>query len=1172
MKLAQLLLHAFGPFTDTVLDFAAGPANLHLIYGPNEAGKSSALRAMTDLRFGIPLRSPDDFIHASNQLRIAGVFFDDEGERLALVRRKGRGATLSRCPVATTTEPDPNLPVLREHEQALTGGLERSEFEAMFGLNHARLREGGNLLLRGEGELGSALFEASAGTRGISAMLSALESDAKQLYNPHGRAHHAVINEARRQLDEQRQIWKQSQTRPADWQALYRAHETAQEKLDDVERALETKRRLDNKLTEWRTVEPLLREHDRVLAELDAMADIPELPATAREERLGAEQAMRHARDHLQQAENEITRCTRTLDSLILEPALLDHAEAIERLAAGTEAAARSRIEVQKEQAVIGRIADELTVSATRIAPGRSVQDILDALPSEADRRSLQAHLEESGRLRERLEGYQRQADALEHGLKRGEADAVVLPDPVARQAMALALRKAQALGDVARQTEDLNRQIHEFENHLQQSLSDLGLQSVDTLKVARPLPESEIAATRQALGDIGDALRALRDEETRIQRDLEAQRLRQRQLAAEGEVVTADTLRLARERRDEAWALIRRYCLETRSGGAEPSHASSPQGALPEAFEAAQREADRQADLLRADARRAAGFEECSARIEQMLQRREEIAGETQVQGAREQALRADWSKRLVQSGLPELTPDALREWLGQRQQALSMADRLAALQLDRDSVLAEATTTASDLAKALRAAGQTVASEKALSYLIEQAAAWQKATTEADAKREDRIAVGRIQQAELDKTRALIAETQTALRYHAAGIHAWHTRLLLANDSPPEAVKARVEELEALTRLSAALGDARLRQAHHRAVIDDLADQAARLASLLREPPPEPVDDFADRLRKRLARAREQDQMRSSLERELARALQQQRQALQVIRTQTTVLEQLCAAAGVAAADGLPEREERAAHKRAARQTVQMLRQRLAEASARPETSLREGLAGRDVIAIEGERERCRAEIASLELSQASGRQEEERTRRALEAVDESDRAARAREAMESAAARYRTALRPWARLRLAHALLSEALNRFRERAQAPMVAAASTYFALMTGGRYERLVADEEDDKPILRAERADGIRIGVDAMSEGTADQLYLALRLAALDLRRASHPPMPLVLDDVLITSDDERAASILRALARFSKQGQVMLFTHHRHLLDIALSVLDDRTLAIHNL
>jgi exonuclease SbcC len=132
--------------------------------------------------------------------------------------------------------------------------------------------------------------------------------------------------------------------------------------------------------------------------------------------------------------------------------------------------------------------------------------------------------------------------------------------------------------------------------------------------------------------------------------------------------------------------------------------------------------------------------------------------------------------------------------------------------------------------------------------------------------------------------------------------------------------------------------------------------------------------------------------------------------------------------------------------------------------------------------------------------------------------------------------------------------------------------MVSAASAYFSLMTGGAYERLVTDEREDRPVLCAQRAGGVTIGIEAMSEGTADQLYLALRLAALELRRPSHSPMPLVLDDTLITSDDARAANILRALARFAEGSQVMLFTHHRHLLDVARQTLGEQAFVNHTL
>jgi len=70
----------------------------------------------------------------------------------------------------------------------------------------------------------------------------------------------------------------------------------------------------------------------------------------------------------------------------------------------------------------------------------------------------------------------------------------------------------------------------------------------------------------------------------------------------------------------------------------------------------------------------------------------------------------------------------------------------------------------------------------------------------------------------------------------------------------------------------------------------------------------------------------------------------------------------------------------------------------------------------------------------------------------------------------------------------------------------------------------------------------------------------------------LVLRRSSHREIPLVLDDALITSDDERVADILQALAQFAEHGQVMMFTHHRHLIDVAHKALGDQTFVTHTL
>ena len=91
-------------------------------------------------------------------------------------------------------------------------------------------------------------------------------------------------------------------------------------------------------------------------------------------------------------------------------------------------------------------------------------------------------------------------------------------------------------------------------------------------------------------------------------------------------------------------------------------------------------------------------------------------------------------------------------------------------------------------------------------------------------------------------------------------------------------------------------------------------------------------------------------------------------------------------------------------------------------------------------------------------------------------------------------------------------------------------------------------------------------------GAAALSDGTRDQLYLALRLASL-MRFAEHAePMPLVLDDVLIHFDDERARAALKVLGEFTATTQVLFFTHHARLVELAREALPEERLVEHRL
>ncbi len=89
-------------------------------------------------------------------------------------------------------------------------------------------------------------------------------------------------------------------------------------------------------------------------------------------------------------------------------------------------------------------------------------------------------------------------------------------------------------------------------------------------------------------------------------------------------------------------------------------------------------------------------------------------------------------------------------------------------------------------------------------------------------------------------------------------------------------------------------------------------------------------------------------------------------------------------------------------------------------------------------------------------------------------------------------------------------------------------------------------------------MLKGVRTDDHLVGVEGMSDGSHDQLYLALRLASLESWLQAHEPIPFVVDDILLNFDNRRALAALRALAELSQRTQVLFFTHHDHLLDLA--------------
>jgi uncharacterized protein YhaN len=207
--------------------------------------------------------------------------------------------------------------------------------------------------------------------------------------------------------------------------------------------------------------------------------------------------------------------------------------------------------------------------------------------------------------------------------------------------------------------------------------------------------------------------------------------------------------------------------------------------------------------------------------------------------------------------------------------------------------------------------------------------------------------------------------------------------------------------------------------------------------------------------------------------------------------------------------------------------------------------------------------------AELTAIETDNRANIERRLVIRDKLAEMERGRDAAAAAQAMETALADIDDVVFRYPPIRMAHILLRAGIERFRRQQQGPLLLRASALFADLTGGRYTRLEVDEDESGGIyVVVRRPGGTECRADRLSEGTLDQLYLALRLAAIETEVMTGEPLPFIGDDLLVNFDDNRAKAALRVLSNFSKTTQVILFTHHEHIAGLA----DPELASIHRL
>ncbi len=1195
MKLARLYLKAYGTFSGRRLDFSNGDgANLHVIYGPNEAGKSTTLRALTGLLFGIGDRTQDSFLHPNPQLRVGATLVPAQGARLSVMRRKGRKQTLFALDEETGAELT-DQPLPEDTLSRLLGGLDEGLYRSLFGLDMEGLTQGSEALLAGKGEIGQSLFEAAAGMASLKQLLDRLDSEASHLFRP--RATTSVINAAIRDLEEKHKRVRDAKVSPHAWEQADRGRRQAEAKYAATRDGLTALRNEQRLLSRIAVNLPLAAERAAKLAELAALEHVPLLPPEAAQHRIEAEERLRNAVEEQRKATAELERLQQKRSLLRVREVLIVNAATIERLhhAAKDWRGATERLPGIGKDIELARrsITGHLNAIAPELAQGMTIEQTRALIPSPVLTARVQALGNQYATLHAQNEQLEERARKVVDTLDRLRRDLDAHPEPAPLDVLATARERAVAEGGITARQSSLDKEIAAMEAAVIRDASILWNGTLDELAALRIPLTATIKEFDTGYRQVDEALRALQSKDDELARDIDERERELRGLAAAGEIATSAQVQAARAHRDDGWRRIRQQYIERiieRAAVPGGLPADSPSGpALPTIYEGAVREADRLADILHAHAERSANYETTRQRLADMHKTRAELSIRRDALNTERAGLDSRWAALTGSLGQMELTPAAAVEWCQKHSNWVERYAKLGTFKQTRQEVAGLLAMTRTDLGEALTACGLPgLAEGESL------AAALARAKTAVDAAQQ--AVAGRAALAAQSAQQALEQADITSQQARASEkMKLWQsqwgetvTALRLPAGALPAEADARIDEFDALNLAIVALdGLTRESEAEHNkrsafeAELSALAGEVGTAEKTQQMPETLDVegsdttgdaDHRAAKLYEELSLAREADRQRKQTDGAIERETARLQQAQLADAAQRDHLKELISRAGVQSQDELPLIEANSARKLLLSGRIDEIGEQLVRSAARPLAEVLAEAEGHDISTTAARLTEIEAIVKDHELEAETAHAHLLAANREFDAIDGSDAAAQAQQEAEELIARIAGHARTYARTRLAEVIVSRVVQTYRERHQGPVLRRAGEIFARITLGSFSGLITDYEDDAQVLLGQRPGAVRVGVAGMSQGARDQLFLSLRIAAIEEHLKQREAIPLVIDDLLVQFDDARASATLRVLADLSRQTQVLFFTHHAHLCELATSALPPGTWRRHDL
>jgi uncharacterized protein YhaN len=1149
VRIGRLDLTRYGRFSDYRLDFGAAPpggSDFHIVYGLNETGKSTTAAAILDLLFGIDKQSAYGAAkgrasvpnwHPYNAMRI--------GARLELGGRAYEVARLKRDKNSLVDAND--RPLDESLLAAELAGVDRQSFHMMFSLDDESLERGGEAILASRGDLGQLLFSASAGLAEISDRLESLRKKADEFYRP--RASTTELAEWKRELDALKHERDAADTLAPAYAELVRQRDMAREDYAAAAKTLSERRAREGEIGRQLSALPhlaALREAESRCAPLEALPPPPQewrnevqrLEAEAIRldvQRQGAESAIRAPEDQLKRVDAD-------------PPAL----KIADRVDAWREL--RSRYD---------SAADIAARQGELAAKRDGVADILRRLgrEGEAEPRTLPLAARVVGALEDLIAARSGVLSRLEAAAEAAEA---------ARNALGHALQEAPQGADDRRTGAMASLKARVMEARRDDSASRSRAARDDIDKATRKLKEAFAALAPWRGNWEALALVAVPSEaETAEWRHRVAQSAALRRQAldslaartSEAGSLTAEAAAAARAAdllSDDAAAEIR-----SAREAAWSAHRAALDRRTADAFEAAMRRDDAAGAARLAGAREVAALRERTIKLAGVEAERKRAAADLE---AADKAIGA--LDHEIATIAPAASPQGrdplafIDAWRTKRNEALALVEALRRAEEAERRAEDEGERMRERLAAALRAAGVKRDETGDLEAMIEAAETSLSDEAKHAALRQ------RAQERRVEAAHAA-ARLKTAMDADANWRKAWREACAgtwlgeAAGETAIGAVKQSLktlDELRAALNVCAELEDRIAKMERDKRLFAD--EVAAVVVALGLKDAPDDVRQRANATEERVARARENMRRRAekaeALEEAQAR-LQAVAEALEVNARQASTLTSFFAVATLAEVAVKLEDCRRRDELRA-----EIVREKAAIIAANVAGSLE---AARSILehahpaALMAELAELNARAPHDDQAHAEAHSAHREVVKRLEAVGGDDAVARLEEKRRTILEAVNDGARRYLILRAGIAAAEEALRLFRDRHRGAMMERASEAFRLISRGAYRALTTAPNGQSETLIALGVDGGSKEAAQLSKGARFQLYLALRVAGYHELAKIRTPAPFIADDIMETFDHFRAEEALRLFADMGRVGQVIYFTHHQHLAEIAKAV-----------